>query len=200
MITIRDRKLDKNNLEQAAEVLCYAFENDPLYQAVFQNKKDRCRYIKLMVDYYNRNGEIHVAVDDDKIVGASIWNHKGRPFFSISSALRSGMFGEIAKFLLLIQIKSMIKLKNETLITERYHYNKEHHYIFMLGSVAKGAGRALMEYDIEKFSDCPIYLENSNVKDNQVFYQRLGFHSIKTIDVMGVSVDLLTNSKGDQII
>lgn len=56
-----------------------------------------------------------------------------------------------------------------------------------------------MKYDIEEFSDCPIYLVNSNVKDNQIFCQRLGFHSIKTIDVMGVSVDLLTNSKGDQI-
>lgn len=200
MITIWDRKLDKNNLEKATDVLCQAFKNDPLYQAVFQNEKDLCRYIKLMMDYYNRNGEIHVAVADDKIVGASIWNHKGRPFFSIRSALVSGMFGEIIKFLLLIQIKSMIRLKNETLITERYHYNKEHHYIFMIGSVMKGAGRALMEYDIKKFNDCPIYLENSNVKDNHTFYQRLGFHSIKTIDVMGVAVDLLTNSKGDQII
>lgn len=198
MITIWDRKLDKNSREAAATVLCIAFKNDPLYNAVFQNSKDLCRYIKLMVDYYNRNGEIHVAVLEDQIVGASIWNHKGTPFFSMRSVLISGMFGEVLKFLMLIQIKSMIKLKNETLITERYHYNKEHHYLFMIGSVAKGAGRALMEYDIKKFSDCPIYLENSNIKDNHNFYKRLGFHSIKTIEVMEVLVDLLTNSKGDQ--
>ena len=95
MITIWDRKLDKNNLEKATDVLCQAFKNDPLYQAVFQNEKDLCRYIKLMMDYYNRNGEIHVAVADDKIVGASIWNHKGRPFFSIRSALVSGMLSLI---------------------------------------------------------------------------------------------------------
>lgn len=200
MITIRDRKLDKNDLEKAVAVLCDAFENDPLYQAVFQNKKDLCRYIKLMVNYYNRNGEIHVAIADEKIVGASIWNHKGTPFFSIHSVIKSGMVKDIIKFLLMIQIKSMIQLKNETLITERYHYNQEHHYLFMIGSVYKGAGRALMDYAIKKFSDCPIYLENSNIKDNQIFYQRRGFQSIKTIDVMGVSVDLLTNSKGDQII
>lgn len=198
MITIWDRKLDKNELDAVTELLCEAFENDPLYQAVFQNNQDLCRYIKLMVDYYNRNGEIHVAVIEDNIVGASIWNHKGRPFFSVRSVLTSGMFGEIVKFLLLIQIKSIIKLKSETLITERYHYNKEHHYLFMIGSMTKGAGRALMDYDIKKFSDCPIYLENSNIKDNQNFYKWLGFHSIKTIDVMSVSVDLLTNSKGDQ--
>ncbi|AWW27512.1 GNAT family N-acetyltransferase [Acetobacterium sp. K1/6] len=198
MITIWDRKLDKNNMKKATDVLCHAFKNDPLYRTVFQNEKDLCRYIKLMVNYYNRNGEIHVAVVDDKVVGASIWNHKGRPFFSIRTALVSGMLGELIKFLMLAQVKSLIMVKNEALITERYHYNKEHHYIFMLGSVMKGAGRVLMEYDIKKFSECPIYLENSNITDNKNFYERLGFHSIKTIDVMGVPVDLLTNSKGDQ--
>lgn len=199
MITISDKKLDKNSLEKAAAVLCQAFEKDPLYQAVFQNEKDLCRYIRLMVEYYNRNGEIHVAVVDEKIVGASIWNHKGKPFFSIRSVFVSGMIGQIIKFLLLIQLKSMIRLRNETLITERYHYNQEHHYLFMIGSVYRGAGRALMDYAIEKFRDCPIYLENSNIKDNNYFYQRLGFHSIKTIEVLGVLVDLLNNSKGDQI-
>lgn len=197
MITIWDKKLDKTNLDKAADILCRAFEKDPLYQAVFQKNKDLCRYIRLMVDYYNKTGEIHTAVIDDRIVGASIWNHKGIPFFSIRAVLTSGMLGAILKFLLLIQINSIIKLKNETLITERYHYNKEHHYLFMIGSVANGAGRALMEYDIKKFSDCPIYLENSNIKDNQDFYEQLGFHSIKTIEVMDIPVDLLTNSKGD---
>ena len=197
MIAISEKKLDPNSLEKVSEVLGQAFKSDPLYDAVFQNEKDLCRYIRLMVNYYNRNGEIHVAVVEDKIVGASVWNHKGKPFFSIRAVLTSGMLGSILKFILLIQIKSMIKLKNETLITERYHYNKEHHYLFMIGSVEKGAGRALMEYDIKKFDDCPIYLENSNIKDNQRFYERLGFHSIKTIEVMGISVDLLTNSKGD---
>lgn len=197
MITIQDGKLDKNNIEEAANILCKAFKDDPLYNAIFHKEKDLRRYIKLMVKYYHRNGEIHIALNENKIVGVSIWNHKGMPFFSLRSILSSGMLGTVLKFLLMIQISSLIKLENETLITERFHYNKEHHYIFMLGSVAKGAGRTLMEYDIRKFNDCPIYLENSNIKDNQNFYERLGFHSIKTIDVMGVSVDLLTNSKGD---
>jgi len=57
-----------------------------------------------------------------------------------------------------------------------------------------------MEYDSEKFSDCSIYLENSNVQDDKIFDEKFGFHAIKMIDVMGISVDLLTNSKGDQII
>jgi len=67
----------------------------------------------------------------------------------------------------------------------------------MIGSVQKGAGRLLMEYAIGKFTECPIYLENSNIKDNQLFYERHGFHSIKIIDVLGINLDLLTNSKGD---
>lgn len=197
MIAIRDRKLDKTSIDDITDVLTKAFENDPLYQAVFHNERELYRYIKLMLDYYNRNGEIHLVIADDKIVGASIWNYKGTPFFSMHDVLTSGMFWGILKFLLTTRIKSLIKLKNESLITERYHYNQEHHYLFMIGSVKKGAGRSLMEYAIRKFSDCPIFLENSNIKDNRIFYEGLGFHSIKTIDVMGVSVDLLTNSKGD---
>lgn len=198
MITIKDRKLDKKSLAETTDVLTKAFKNDPLYQAIFQSEKELRLYLKLMLDYYNKNGEIHLAILDNKIVGASIWNHKGMPFFSIRNVVTSGMFGDIFKFLMTTQLKSIIKLKNESLITERYHYNREHHYLFMIGSVRSGAGRSLMEYAIGKFSDCPIYLENSNMKDNRIFYRGLGFHSIKTIDVMGVPVDLLTNSKGDQ--
>lgn len=197
MITILDRKLDKKSLATATDVLTTAFKNDLLYQAIFQNERELLRYLKLMLDYFNDNGEIHTAVFDDKIVGVSIWNFKGTPFFSIRNALKSGMFGEIFKFLMIIQIKSLIKLQNEGLITERYHYNREHHYLFMIGSVMKGSGHLLMEYATGKFSDCPIYLENSNTKDNRFFYERHGFQSIKTIDVMDISVDLLTNSKGD---
>ncbi|MEO1816402.1 MAG: hypothetical protein ABGU93_12545 [Acetobacterium sp.] len=57
-----------------------------------------------------------------------------------------------------------------------------------------------MEYDSKNFSDCSIYLENSNAQGDKIFDEKFGFHAIKKIDVMGISVDLLTNSKGDQII
>jgi hypothetical protein len=99
----------------------------------------------------------------------------------------------VAVFLLRTRSKSIKKLNYEVLVTERYHYNKEHEYLFILGSVRKGAGYALMEYAISKFNNCPIYLKNSNMKSNKNFYERLGFHSIKVIDVMGIPVDLLTN-------
>jgi hypothetical protein len=197
MITIWDKKLNQDSLETVIKVLCHAFKSDPLYCAVFQNEKDLCRYIRLMVNYYHHNGEIHVALVDGRIIGASVWNHKGTPFFSFRAVLTSGMFGDILKFIMLIQLKSMVRLKNETMITERHHFKRAHHYLFMIGSVRKGAGSALMEHAIKKFNNYPIYLENSNIKDNQSFYEKLGFHSIKVIEVMGVSVDLMSNSKGD---
>jgi len=200
MMTIIDKKQNRDGVNQITDVLTEAFKEDPLYQAIFENERELRRYLKLMIDYYNKNGEVHAAVVDEKIVGVSIWNFKGMPFFSLRSALSSGMFGEILKFLMITHIKSLIKLENEGLITERYHYNREHHYLFMIGSVMKGAGQTLMEYAIDKFSDCPIYLENSNIKNNRIFYERLGFHPIKTIEVLGVSMDLLTNSKGEQLL
>jgi GNAT superfamily N-acetyltransferase len=200
MMAIMDQKQGKDGIEQITEVLTTAFKDDPLYQEIFESEKELRRYLRLMADYYNHNGEVHTAVVDGEIVGVSVWNFKGTPFFSLRSALKCGMFGEVLKFLMITRIKSLIKLKNEELITERYHYNREHHYLFMIGSVMRGAGRTLMEYAIEKFSDCPIYLENSNVKKNRIFYERLGFHPIKRIEVLGVSMDLLTNSKGEQLI
>jgi len=199
MITISDRKLDKISLAFTTDVLTKAFKNDPLYQVIFKNEKELRLYFKLMLDYYNKNGEIHTATADDQIVGVSIWNLKGTPFVGMGTVLATQSFGDIFKFLMTTQIRSMIKLNNEGLITEGHHYKLEHHYVFILASVMKGAGRSLMEYAIGKFTDFPIYLENSNIKDNRIFYERLGFHSLKMIDVMGISVDLLTNSKGDQL-
>ena len=57
-----------------------------------------------MVKYYQRNGEIHIALNDNKIVGAAIWNRKGMPFFSLRSILASGMLGTVLVFLLKIRL------------------------------------------------------------------------------------------------
>ena len=199
-MTIKDGKLDKKNLVYAAGVLTEAFKDDPLYKTIFKNEKELRVYLKLLLIYYNRNGEIHVARAGDKIVAASVWNPKGAPFMTIRNMLKSGMFFDLLEFFIIMHVKSMKKLKNEVLITEQHHYKRAHNYLFLIGSVMKGAGRSLMEYAIGKYRDCPIYLENSNIKGNRLFYEQLGFHSLKTIEVMGVPVDLLTNSKGDRSI
>ena len=197
-MTIRDGKLDKKSLVYAAGVLTDAFKNDPLYKTIFKNEKELRIYMKLLLVYYNRNGEIHVARSDDKIVAASVWDSKGVPFITIRNMLKSGMLFDLLEFFIIMHAKSMKKLKNEVLITEQHHYKREHNYLLLIGSVMKGAGHALMAYAIRKFRDCPIYLENSNIEANRLFYEQLGFHSIKTIEVMGVPVDLLTISKGDR--
>lgn len=198
MIMVSDEKPNKKELYESADVLTAAFRDDPLYNAIFQNEKELRIYLKMMIDYYKKNGEIHLAMEGQKIIGVSLWNPGGGSFFSIGNVLASHMFGDIFRFFLMIRLKSILKLKNEVLITERYHFKREHHYLFMIGSVQKGAGRCLMEYAMEKFDNYPIYLENSNIKDNQKFYGKLGFEAFKTIEVMGVPVDLMTNSKGDQ--
>lgn len=195
MMTIRDEKLDKKSLINAADVLTEAFKNDPLNKIIFENERELHLYLKLMLAYYNKNGKVHTVFVDDKITAVSIWIPKGMHFATIGNMLTRGMFLDVLVFFIKTRFRSITKLNYEVLITERHHYNREHNYLFMIGSVRKGAGYALMEYAIGKFNDCPIYLENSNIKNNRSFYERLGFHSIKTIDVMGVLVDLLTNSK-----
>ena len=194
MIRIINEKLDKMSLAIAIDVLTEAFKNDPLYNVIFENERELHLYMKLIIGYYNKNGEIHTAIIDDKIVAVSIWNSKGTQYPTICDMLIKGMLLEGIVFFIKTRFISIKKLNYEVLITERYHYNKEHNYLLMLGSVRKGAGYALMEYAIRKFNACPIYLENSNINNNKSFYERLGFHSIKIIHVMGIPVDLLTNS------
>jgi len=196
-MTISDGKLDKKSLANAADVLTEAFKDDPLDKVIFDNERELHLYLKLMLVYYNKNGEIHIGFVDDEIAAVSIWNPKGTRFANIGNMLTRGMFLDVLVFFIKTRFKSITKLNYEVLITERYryHYNREHNYLFMIASVRKGAGYKLMEYAIGKFNDCPIYLENSNIKNNRSFYERLGFHLIKTIDVMGIPVDLLTNSK-----
>jgi hypothetical protein len=193
MIKIINEKLDKKSLAIAIDVLTEAFRNDPLYNVIFGNKRELYLYLKLIIGYYNKNGEIHTAIIDNQIVAVSIWNSKGTQYPTICDLLIKGMLLEGIVFFIKTRFKSIKKLNYEVLITERYHYNKEHNYLLTLGSVRKGAGYALMEYAIRKFNDYPIYLENSNIKNNKNFYKRLGFHSIKTIHVMGIPVDLLVN-------
>lgn len=194
---ICDQKLSSKQLKEAHRVLAKAFEKDPLYQAVFGNQKELSLYLKLMLHYYNENGEIIVALQKDTIIAVSLWMFTDAPFFSFRKAVRSRMTGDILSFATKIRISSIIRLKKEALMTETYHYERKHHYLFLIASVKKGGGTALMEYAIDRFRDCPIYLENSNVLDNWDFYERLDFHLIRRLDVMGVRVDLLTNSKGD---
>lgn len=66
-LKISDKKLDQHRLEKVVAVLCVRhLKMIPCTYGGFQNEQDLCRYIRLMVEYYNRNGEIHVAVDDEK--------------------------------------------------------------------------------------------------------------------------------------
>ena len=94
-----------------------AFRDDPLYKAIFKNEKELRAYLKLLLVYYNRNGEIHVARADDKIVAASVWNPKGAPFMTIRNMLKSGMLFDLLEFFIIMHVRSMKKLKSEVLIT-----------------------------------------------------------------------------------
>ena len=194
---VSQQKLDRKKIQEAHALLIEAFKNDPLYQMVFLEQAELNRYLKIMLQYYNRAGTIFTAYDQEKMVAVSLWMHQQEHFFSFRKALKNRMAKEMLGFALKTRFSSLIRMIREAWMTERYHDDREHHYLFMIGSIQKVAGSGLLEYAIEKYDDCPIYLENSNVIDNWHFYERHDFHLIRRIDVMGVYVDLLTNRKGE---
>ncbi|WKY44650.1 hypothetical protein Q5O14_00725 [Eubacteriaceae bacterium ES2] len=194
---ISEQKLDRKKLQEAHALLIEAFEDDPLYQMVFLEQAELNRYLKIMLQYYNRTGTIFTAYDQGKMVAVSLWMYQQNQFFSFRKALKNRMAREMLVFALKTRFSSLVRMIKEAWMTERYHEDREHHYLFMIASIKKGGGSAILTHAIEQFDDCPIYLENSNVADNWHFYERHDFHLIRRIDVMGVYVDLLTNRKGD---
>ncbi|WKY47606.1 hypothetical protein Q5O24_14845 [Eubacteriaceae bacterium ES3] len=196
-MNVSEQKLDRKKIQEAHTILIEAFKNDPLYKVVFLETLELNRYLKIMLQYYNRAGRIIATYDQGQMVAVSLWMHQRDPFFSLRKAVQNRMAKELLIFGLKTRFRSLVRMIKEAWLTERYHDDREHHYLFMIASIKKGGGSALLEYAEEKFDDCPIYLENSNVQDNWNFYERHDFHLVKRIDVMGVYVDLLTNRKGD---
>lgn len=196
---VSEQKLDRKKLQEAHALLIEAFKDDPLYKRVFSKPMEFNRYLKIMLQYYNRSGTIHTAYDQGEMAAVSLWMHQRSPFFSFGEALKNRMAREMMGFVLKVRFSSLVRMLREARMTERFHEDREHHYLFMIASIKKGGGSALLNYAIHKFDDCPIYLENSNVADNWYFYERHDFHLIRRIDVMGVYVDLMTNRKGEKL-
>ncbi len=199
MIQISDKKLNKQMISLIADLLLESFKKDKLYHTVFSNDSEILSFFTLLLTYYNKIGQIHTAYVGERIVAASIWNPQGAPIINIRNLIKNGFLFSLIKFILNSSLKSLARLKKEILITERHHLKIKHHYLYVIGSVYKGAGKALMQYAAEKLGDCPLYLENSNINDNKVFYEKCGFYRLDTIDVLGVEIDLLTNCKGEQL-
>lgn len=194
---VLQQKLDRKKMQEAHAILIEAFKDDPLYQMVFMEPSELNRYLKVMLQYYNRSGTIFTAYDQGDMVAVSLWMHQQNPFFSVRRAIKNRMASELLGFALKTHLGSLVRMIKEAWMTERYHDDREHHYLFMIASIKKGGGSAILTHAISQFDDCPIYLENSNVADNWHFYERHDFHLIRRIEVMGVYVDLLTNRKGD---
>lgn len=194
MIKIIDH-LNEEHKRDAYKVLTDSFLNDPLFKSIFENAREINAYARMSIEYYNKIGKIHTAYDEDgRLVGLALWNPPYSPVLSSKNLMKHGLLNEYLRFINIVYVQSVYKLMREYLKTEREHYNGEHYYLFMIGSVMHGAGSALMKFALDQFNDCPVYLENSNVSANRKFYEKLGFRVVGKINVFGIDVEPMMNS------
>ena len=190
-IEVQVNKLTPTEVEEAVNVLGNAFENDALFKTMLSNKSELLEFLRISLNYYNRVGEIHLAKDDGNIVGVSVWNPKGTPIISARNIFKYGQAIETIFCLFKFRLNSLLKIKMEYAITESRRYKGEHNYLYLIGSVKKGAGSKLLQFACERFTNAPIYLEDSCQRLNSRFYGKFGFTSIGSVKVLGVKEDLL---------
>lgn len=191
VIEVQMNKLTPSEIEEAVNVLGKAFENDALFKAMLSNKDELLEFLRISLNYYNRVGEIHLAKSDGNIVGVSVWNPKGTSIISVRNLFKHGQAIETILCLFKFRLNSLFKIKMEYAITESRRYKGEHNYLYLLGSVKKGAGSRLLKFACERFTNAPIYLEDSCHRLNSKFYEKFGFTSIGCVKVFGVKEDLL---------
>jgi len=190
-IEVEEKKLTRFELEEAVSVLSKAFEGDALFNAMLSNKKELLEFIRISLNYYNLVGEIHLARTDGNIVGVSVWNPLGTSIISVRNLFKYGQVFQTLYCIFKFRLNSLFKIKMEYVITESRRYRGEHNYLYLIGSVKRGAGSRLLEFACKKFTDAPIYLEDSCQKLNSRFYKKFGFVSIGCVCVFGVKEDLL---------
>ncbi len=184
-------KLSKKQMSEVTDVIKKAFEDTKTFQKIFESNLEISEYIKLLVDYYNKNGEIHTAVYQGKIVGAAIWNLPGKTVASIVDLIAGRTDHPFSD-------DTLMRLSHEFLITERHHYRPRHYYLYFIGSIHKGAGSELLGFAMRRFKPGRMYLENSDMDANKDFYKNFGFKRLKVIKVFGIPVELLMYSQDEE--
>ena len=177
-----DLNLIFNNLQ---DILSKAFFNDPYYVYIMPNEKKRTSHLKwwmkIMLKYSFKNGEIYVTSDNKGIKGVSLWCGPKKPTLNNIELALLGLINYPFE----IGIKGFIRMLNVSTEWEKIHkkQNKNHYYLLVIGVdpefQRKGIGSLLMKEILKKADsenlDC--YLETVT-EENMRFYEHHNFKSI----------------------
>ncbi len=176
------KKLSPEWVVQTVAKMTQVFENDPVFQFIFQSSKELARFLEICLLYYLKQGTVLGAYDEQgELRGISLWNTPGGSPVSVKSVLKSGMLGKFLGLLFHVRTGSFYRMLKLSDLTGKKHPEKEHAYLFLLAAFQPGAGGALLEEAFLNFGDCDSYLENSNPRANNAFYQKHGFELLPKI-------------------
>ena len=187
-------KLQKKDINKAAQVLGESFSDYPIFKYVFpddQYRKNKINHLfRFLIKYGMLNGEVFAP--SDNIEGVSIWINSSNKKSSLWNVLKAGL---ISLFLNIDKqsfdrFSYIGKYKQNTrtnLITNNY---------YLLDTIGvdpqlqkKGFARLLMEAKLEEIDQLkiPCYLETSD-KMNLNFYKKFGFEIIHEYELASVKV------------
>ncbi|MCX2929109.1 GNAT family N-acetyltransferase [Mycobacterium sp. CVI_P3] len=173
------RPARKADIPALARVLGRAFQDDPVMSWVQPDAERRRAALPglfgaLTRHHYLAGRGTEVAVSDDGITGAALWDPPGRWQQSPREQLAM-LPGVIRAFRGRLAAGRML-----TDLMKASHPEEPHWYLAVIGSdpTVRGAGfgRALMQSRLQRCDaeHAPAYLESSN-PDNIGYYQRFGF-------------------------
>ena len=178
-------KLAARDVPRAVELLCRAFDNDPLVDWVVRSDAKREEGMRRFFGVCVRQltlpfGEVWVTED---LTGVAMWTPPAR--FKVGFAEQLRFAGEAIRGMQLRHVPSRLAAFNEI---ERHHPKTPHYYLFFLGVDPEHQGERIgsrMMSSMLKRCDAenmPAYLEATH-EGLVPFYARLGYKSLEPIEL-----------------
>lgn len=174
-----------NERDQTVKVLADALLSDPGWSTISPNEKTRHKVLSILCNEGismadAAKGETWIAMIDNKIAGAFIWNPPGEasiPFSTYFTGAARALPQVVKHPRVFVRC-----IRNLTAI-DALKPKEDVYYGVFLGCAlqGRGVGTQLVNQLIEKSGNTPLYLETQN-PENVRFYNRLGFKAQGTLE------------------
>lgn len=178
------RALTLTEVEQSANVLSQAFEDDPLCTFILPRKKTR---IKTLNKFFRLMGEVSIQNNScfgvgDPLAGVAYWKFPGQADVSIS--IKS--FGKLLPLLLSYYPIGLFKARaviEQTEALHREYASQPHFYLDNLGVLPSARGQGLSSQLIRPFLDMAdiqktISYTDTVTRGNVSLYEHFGFECV----------------------
>lgn len=166
-----------------------AFQRNKIFfDGVFHHdiKAMRC-FMDIAMRFAARTEKSEFCVSRDengRMCAVALWRFPNSPTIDIGSVTRAKLSRKMIVFFL-TYFGSAIRITKLGAIEDKNRYSKPHYYLFLLGSVKNGEGKALMGYSMPRYNDYDLYVESCSLPNNHVFYRSLGFELLGETEMYG---------------